>query len=499
MIYTYFWAFFIFSFVGWVSQVLFAMVRDRRYVNRGFLNLPFCPVYGLSAVLIHFLLLPFRNLTVILIASWVIGTGMELMTGLLLEKIFRQKWWDYSDLPHNFRGYVCLKFSVLWAAMGGFVCMAGMPAVGWLVERIPYSVGSVVLMVLGGLLVLDFGVTVWEITSLNRKLRELEYVSRLIQESDKDAGGQAISQEALRLKEKYEANLSANRLHRRLLQAFPHLQSLRYNKELEELRRSIDEFRWKSSEALRRRNEAAIAVYERPKLPRRERCFAYGLCYSKMFWIFMIGNVVGCALETVYALLVPPHQFEIRVSVVIGPFILVYGFGAVLITLCLYRLYHQKDVLIFLASMVIGAAFEYVCSFAQQAMFGTVSWEYSDSPLNIGGRTNLMYAFFWGVLGLLWVKDMYPALCRLVERIPKRLGAILTAVVTVFMIFNMALSAGAVLRQSERINRVPATGPVREFFDRNFPDDYLEIIYPHMQYVGKPQLPLPSPDAEIKN
>ena len=266
------------------------------------------------------------------------------------------------------------------------------------------------------------------------------------------------------------------------------MKSLKHNEQLELLRQNVNGIRRRSSEALRRRNEAAIAAYEE-KLPEgAEKPFAFGLCYSKLFWIFMIGNVTGFVLETLYALIVPPHRLELRVSVVLGPFILVYGFGAVAITLFLYKMYNQKDSLIFIASMVIGGGFEYLCSFLQQAVFGTVSWEYSDSPLNISGRTNLLYSFFWGVLGLLWVKDMYPVLSRAIQKIPKKIGKPLTIGVTIFMAVDILLSSGAVYRQSERINRIPATNPVQTFFDTWFPDEFLEIIYPHMEYVGKPEI-----------
>ena len=118
-----------------------------------------------------------------------------------------------------------------------------------------------------------------------------------------------------------------------------------------------------------------------------------------------------------------------------------------------------------------------------------MSWEYSDSPFNVGGRTNLMYSIFWGILGLVWVKDLYPVVSRKIERTPKKLGRVLTVFMTVFMALDMAVSAGAVYRQYERVDGVPATNSVQEFFDRTFPDEVLKVIYPHMQYVGKPDLP----------
>lgn len=504
--YTYLWCFFIFAFLGWCSEVVFAAFVEKRFVNRGFLNGPLCPIYGFGVVLIDFCLRPVRyNIAALLIGSMLVGSALEWVAGFLLEKVFHQKWWDYSNEPHNLNGYICLKFSLLWAFAGSAVVGLVMPASRYLVSLIPRTVGWVLLCVLLGLIAVDFTVTVVSIIGLNKKLKNLEYVSgKLKAGSDKlgeglYAGAALLEEkkqllekdwqkEAARLKEKYEESLQANPLHRRLLKAFPDLKSLKHNEQLELLRQNVNGIRRRSSEALRRRNEAAVAAYEE-KLPEgAEAPFAFGLCYSKLFWIFMIGNVVGFVLETFYALIVPPHRFELRVSVVLGPFILVYGFGAVAITLFLYKMYNQKDSLIFIASMVIGGGFEYLCSFLQQAVFGTVSWEYSDSPLNISGRTNLLYSFFWGVLGLLWVKDMYPVLSRTIQKIPKKIGKPLTIGVTLFMAADILLSAGAVYRQSERVNSIPATNGVQTFFDTYFPDEFLEIIYPHMEYVGKPDI-----------
>jgi len=503
MLYTYLYCFFIYAFLGWCGEVLFAAAVEKRFVNRGFLNGPVCPIYGVGVALIAFFMRPFAgNLLVLFLGSMILGTMLEWVAGFLLEKIFHQKWWDYSDDPHNLNGYVCLKFSVVWGFAGAFVVRFVVPATSKLVNLLPRALGWVLLSVLGGLIITDLAVTVVAIIGLNRKLKMLELVAARLKEGSDKLGedlyehalsakkrAEVMQMDAEKLHEKYEQNLHSNVLHRRLLKAFPDLKSAKHSEQLEALQNSLNVFRSKSKHAIERRNQAAVQAYEPHLAEGQEKPFAYMICYEKLFWIFMAGNVVGCLLETVYALIMPPHQFELRVSVVLGPFILVYGFGAVLLTLFLRKMYNQRDVLIFIASMVVGAAFEYLCSFMQQAAFGTVSWEYSNSPFNVGGRINLMYSIFWGILGLVWVKDLYPVVSRRLEQVPKRLGRILTVIFTVFMVIDMGVSAGAVYRQYERVEDIPATNGVQEFFDKAFPDEVLAVIYPHMQYVGRLELP----------
>lgn len=503
MLYTYLYCFFIYASLGWCGEVLYAAAIEKRFVNRGFLNGPVCPIYGLGVALIALFMGPFSaNLLVLFLGSMIFGTMLEWAAGFLLEKIFHQKWWDYSEEPHNLNGYVCLKFSVVWGFAGALVVRFVVPATSRMVNLFPRTLGWALLAVMGGLLIADLAVTVVAIIGLNRKLKMLELVAaRLREGSDKLGAGlfehavsakkraEVMQMDAEKLHERYEQILHSNVLHRRLLKAFPDLKSARHSEQLEALQNSLNVFRTKSKDAAERRNRAAIQAYEPHLAEGQEKPFAYMICYEKLFWIFMAGNVVGCLLETVYALILPPHQFELRVSVVLGPFILVYGFGAVALTLFLRRMYNQQDVLIFIASMVVGASFEYLCSFVQQAAFGTVSWEYSDSLLNVGGRTNLMYSIFWGILGLVWVKDLYPVVSRKLEQIPQRRGRILTIVFTVFMVIDMGVSAGAVYRQYERVDGIPATNGVQEFFDKAFPDEVLAVIYPHMQYVGRPELP----------
>ena len=187
IVYTYLGCFFAYSFLGWCGEVAFAAIRQKRFVNRGFLNGPLCPIYGLGAVAMDAALRPFGpNLTIQLLGSMLLGSVLEYAAGFLLEKLFHEKWWDYSDQPHNLHGYICLKFSVVWAAAGAVTVRYLMPFSQRLFGLIPRPVGWVLLALLGALLLADLTVTVVSIVGLNRKLRNLEYVtSKLRQGSDK--------------------------------------------------------------------------------------------------------------------------------------------------------------------------------------------------------------------------------------------------------------------------------------------------------------------------
>lgn len=214
----------------------------------------------------------------------------------------------------------------------------------------------------------------------------------------------------------------------------------------------------------------------------RTRGQAYVLNYSKLFWVFIFGCVVGVAVETLWCILTL-RRIESRAGVIYGPFNPVYGFGAVLLTTVLKRLCDKRDLWVFLGGMVIGGGFEYLCSFLQELVFGTVSWEYSGTQFNFNGRTNLMYSFFWGLLGLVWVKEVFPRISLLVDRIPKSFNKCLIVALTVFMSFNMIVTAFAIGRQSQRRLSLPADSRIDRFLDKHYPDEFLKRKFPNMKAV----------------
>ena len=213
------------------------------------------------------------------------------------------------------------------------------------------------------------------------------------------------------------------------------------------------------------------------------KSFAKGMNYYKLFWIFFIGCFLGVVIETIWCLATRGH-IESRQGLIYGPFNLVYGIGTLAMTLGLNWLSQKRDLWIFAGGFVIGSVFEFLCSWVQEMMFGSISWNYEHMPLNLAGRINVMYSMFWGLLALIWVKNIYPLITRLIEKIPNRVGIALTWVLTVFMILNTVISAIAVGRWSDRVtDGAPPTNGFEEFLDATYPDSFMEKVYPNMEFT----------------
>lgn len=210
--------------------------------------------------------------------------------------------------------------------------------------------------------------------------------------------------------------------------------------------------------------------------------FAAGMNFYKLFWVFFVGCFLGVLVETLWCL-VTKHHFESRQGLIYGPFNLVYGFGTFLLTISLSWLTKKGDVWVFLGGILIGDAFEYFCSFLQEAMFGTVSWQYDHLPLSINGRITLKYSVFWGLLALVWMKFLYPILSKWIEKIPSHIGKPLTWVLLVFMILNTVISGLAVTRMTQRHDGIPAQSQIAVFLDEHYPDELMHRVYPNMMYV----------------
>ena len=192
-----------------------------------------------------------------------------------------------------------------------------------------------------------------------------------------------------------------------------------------------------------------------------------------IFWLFVVGSVFGLAVETLYRFLVH-GVLEDRAGMLWGPFSPIYGFGAVILTVCLNRLWKSNPLLIFVASAVIGGGFEYLTSWFMQVAFGITAWDYTGAWLSIGGRTSGMYMAFWGVLGFVWIRWMLPKLLWLINLIPWKVRYTVTAIGLAFIIFDGLMTLMALDCWYGRVSGAPQDAPITRFFAWHFDDAFMQ-------------------------
>lgn len=211
--------------------------------------------------------------------------------------------------------------------------------------------------------------------------------------------------------------------------------------------------------------------------------FAEGICFKKMFWVFLIASIIGVIYEEIYTIiwnyiLHGVFEWSPRRGVIWGPINPIYGFGAVFMSLALVNK-NDKWYISFLKTAFIGGAFEYLCSYFQEKFLHTIAWDYSGFFLNIGGRTTVPYMIIWGIFGVLFVKYIYPFISNRIESIPLKPGVIITNVLIVLLSLDMIISWVSLGRQSLRKEGIEPYTFIGEYCDKYFTDDYLNKHFPN--------------------
>lgn len=195
-----------------------------------------------------------------------------------------------------------------------------------------------------------------------------------------------------------------------------------------------------------------------------------------LFWIFLIGSFIGYIIEMIVGLVQNGH-FVSRQGLLFGPFIQVYGVGLVTYYLVISNIKNKSYIKIFLISMLLGGIVEYLFSFFQEVLFGTISWDYSDLIFNINGRTSLLHCIYWGTGGVLFVKFILPLIDKLKNLYTKTHFKFITTFLVIFIAFDITISGMAGARQLERRNNIPPSSNIDTFLDTHYPDEKLEKIY----------------------
>lgn len=417
----------IYSFLGWLVEVFVMALMQKRFCNRGFLNLPFCLSYGVIMDILILLMPTLRGQYLFqFIAVLMVSATVSFLSGSLAKRVSHKVLWRYEE--NNLFAGDGRKFLQSLIIAGAFWVTLELlhPIIFFVIHILPRWLVWAVCVTISIMLVLDLFSILYAIYR-KKNIAELE---------------------AYR-KERQEGKHSfADRIYMivwdRLERAYPNIEQMD-DKEADE-------------------------KYD----------FAEGICFDKLIWIFLICALGGDIIETFYCRLVGGEWMS-RSSVIYGPFSIVWGLGAAILTIVLQRLADKEDRYVFLSGFFLGGVYEYGCSVFTEVFMGTVFWDYSHMPFNIGGRTNLLFCIFWGILAVVWVKLVYPRLSRLIERTPPVAGKIATWIMLVFMCCNALISAAAMLRYLKRAEEQPAENVIEEFLDEQYDDALIEFIWPNMK------------------
>ena len=429
------WLFLVYSFLGWVLETAAGTIKKKRFTNRGFTTGPFCGVYGTAAVLMAAALQELRGNPVFLfLGCAAVATAVEWITGKTLERLNRKKWWDYSEKRWNFDGYICLSYSVLWGILGFVAVRWGDDFFIWLYHALPGFAAKTVTFAAAAVVFCDTAAS----------LATVRYVRQRSLRVLKTAGESTPVR-----KFQYRTAVLTRRLGKAI-----------------------------EAGVETRMEKAYPLIFEAAEQITKRKVFAEGCGFYKLFWLFLIGAVLGDLVETVFCRLTAGVWMS-RSSLVWGPFSIVWGLAIATATALLYKDREKPDRHLFFIGTVLGGAYEYVCSVFTELVFGTVFWDYSEIPFNLGGRINLLYCFFWGIAAVIWIKGLYPFFSRWIEKIPVLWGYILTWVLAVFMAANIVVSSMALIRYDRRSEGMQADNVIEKLLDEHFDDERMERIYPN--------------------
>lgn len=204
-LYEMFHMFIFWSFIGWGIEVCWMTLETGEYQNRGFLNMPICPIYGFGVIMVTVFFRPVSNTIIpLFLATSILCTAFELFVGVGMEKLFQARWWDYSHEKFNYKGYICLKISILWGAGCVLVVRFVQPMIELAIDKMPIRLGFFFIMLWSALLVIDIVASLSAVRKLNLRLKQLDEISKIMLLSAEKIGG-TLSQKTLESKEIYDA------------------------------------------------------------------------------------------------------------------------------------------------------------------------------------------------------------------------------------------------------------------------------------------------------
>ncbi|MDD3368243.1 MAG: putative ABC transporter permease [Lachnospiraceae bacterium] len=426
--------FFIYSFLGWCLEVLYRSLRTGRFENRGLLAGPVCPPYGVGMCVILIALRDMGGLLHIQIVACVIWANVVVFfSNGLVAILSGNRMAERRKKQYALGSGAGLFLTGLWGGIAVLTLYFVHPFVYMLYHMLPRLV-IYVLVTAGWVILLTDVIAMCTILRITRKEhRAAVDASQVLHEATQTLGHRIFVI-----------------LRSHIYKAYPEL--------TEQVPDGTNGFGNLDG-----------------------KVFAKGICLTKLIWIFVIAALLGDGIETVYVWGVSGVLMS-RSSLLYGTFSVVWGIGAVLLTVMLTPLAAKNDRYVFLGGFFLGGFYEYMCSVFTELVFGTVFWDYSEMPLNIGGRTNVLFMFFWGLLSVVWIKIVYPKLSDLIEKIPPMAGLILTWAAVLLLTVDMLLTGAAMLRYTERLDGSKADNAIEKFLDTQYPDTLIEWTWPNMRF-----------------
>ncbi|NLY82664.1 MAG: hypothetical protein GX078_07800 [Clostridiales bacterium] len=174
---------YIYSFIGWVYESAYSSIRERRWINRGFMHGPFLTIYGMGGIIcVQSAILAGGDALKTFMYAFVICTAMELSTGLLMEKLFKVRYWDYTQVPLNIKGYVCFPVSMFWGICAVFIYKYIQAPISNAVSYIEPNYLEVFVYALTIACAIDFTVSFVEATDLKNMLEDIDVRNKKIEE-----------------------------------------------------------------------------------------------------------------------------------------------------------------------------------------------------------------------------------------------------------------------------------------------------------------------------
>lgn len=203
-LYQMFHMFIFWSIIGWCIEVCDMTIETGEYQNRGFLNMPMCPIYGFGVLMVVTFFRPIENTFFpLFLATMILCTTFELLVGLGMEKLFGARWWDYSHKKFNYKGYICLGVSIGWGLGCVLVIRVIHPMVEAAVDKIPVKFGLVLIVVWSVLIIIDMISSVCAVTKLNNRLKQIDEISGIMLLGAVKIGGK-LADKTIETKEMYD-------------------------------------------------------------------------------------------------------------------------------------------------------------------------------------------------------------------------------------------------------------------------------------------------------